>query len=169
MIVIVYIKMIIDFQSFLFTFPWWPYGPDFSSGHKQITKVWKSVYSTVLVMGAVQIQTLLTHLKLKTGILLLCSYSDVDSAWAAWFDMFNKVCFKHAPIREKKIREYLPEWVTTDFLKLTKDNRHCLLWRARAIAHSNVPKMLWVGAKNHASCRKSLRVYFCQTFCIGHM
>ena len=35
--------------------------------------------------------------------------------------MSNKVCNKHAPIRGKKIRGYLPEWVTTDFLKLTKD------------------------------------------------
>ena len=51
-------------------------------------------------------------------------FSDVNSAWAAWFDMFNEVqnvCNKHAPIREKKIRGYLPEWVTSDFLKLTKD------------------------------------------------
>ena len=46
-IVIVYLKMIIDFLSFLFTFPWQPYGP----GHKQITKVWKSIFSTVLVMS----------------------------------------------------------------------------------------------------------------------
>ena len=52
---------------------------------------------------------------------IVTRFSDVNSAWAAWFDMFNEVCNKHAPIREKKIRGYLPEWVTTDFLKLTKD------------------------------------------------
>ena len=52
---------------------------------------------------------------------IVTRFSDVNSAWAAWFDMFNEVCNKHAPIREKKIRGYLPEWVTSDFLKLTKD------------------------------------------------
>ena len=42
--VIVYIKMIIDFKTFLLAFPWRPHGPE----HKQITKVWKSIFSTVL-------------------------------------------------------------------------------------------------------------------------
>ena len=36
---------------------------------------------------------------------IVTSYSDVDSAWAAWFNTFlYEVCNKHAPIREKKIR-----------------------------------------------------------------
>ena len=49
--VIGYIKMITDFKRFLFTFPWRPYGP----GHKQITKVWKSIiFSTFSVMSAVR-------------------------------------------------------------------------------------------------------------------
>ena len=49
------------------------------------------------------------------------SYSDVDTAWSVWSDMFNEVCNDHAPIREKRIKSYLPEWVTSDFLRLTKD------------------------------------------------
>ena len=52
--VIVYIKMIIDFKNFLHAFPWRPHDP----GHKQITKVWKSIFSTVLVMSAFQNETL---------------------------------------------------------------------------------------------------------------
>ena len=37
---------------FLFTLTWRPCGP----GHKQITKVWKSIFSTFLVMSAVQMR-----------------------------------------------------------------------------------------------------------------
>ena len=62
----------------------------------------------------------ITSLKTK-DLDIVTRYSVVDSAWAAWFDIFNEVCNKHAPIKEKNIRGYLPEWVTTDFLKLTKD------------------------------------------------
>ena len=46
--------MIIDFKNFLFTFSWKTHSP----GHKHIIKVWKSIFSTVLVMSAVQNETL---------------------------------------------------------------------------------------------------------------
>ena len=52
------------------------------------------------------------------------SCSDVDSAWSAWFEMFNDACNEHAPIREKRIKGNLPEWVTGDFLKLSKDREY---------------------------------------------
>ena len=52
--VIVYIKMIIDFKNFLFAFPW----RNMVEGTKQITKVWRSIFSTVLVTNAVQNETL---------------------------------------------------------------------------------------------------------------
>ena len=48
-VIVVNIK-IIYFLSFLFTFPWRPYGP----GPKQITKVRKRIFSTVLVMSDAQ-------------------------------------------------------------------------------------------------------------------
>ena len=51
--VIVYIKLIIDFKNFVFTFPFKIH----SQGHTHIIKVWKSIFFTVLVMSAVQNET----------------------------------------------------------------------------------------------------------------
>ena len=51
----------------------------------------------------------------------ITSYSNVDTAWSVWSDMFNDVCNEHAPIRDKRIKGYLPEWVTSEFLQLSKE------------------------------------------------
>ena len=52
---------------------------------------------------------------------LVTNQSDVNNAWSIWSNMFIDVCDKHAPMKEKRIRTYLPDWITSDFLKLSKD------------------------------------------------
>ena len=36
----------------------------------------------------------------------------------------NDVCDKHAPLKEKRIKGHLPEWINGDYIKLTKDRDH---------------------------------------------
>ncbi|XP_072043447.1 uncharacterized protein [Amphiura filiformis] len=49
------------------------------------------------------------------------NYDDVNSAWDVWKQKFNNVCDKHAPLKEKRIKGNLPEWINGDYIKLTKD------------------------------------------------
>ena len=35
--------------------------------------------------------------------------------------MFNEACDKHAPIKEKRVSGSLPEWINSDYIKLSKD------------------------------------------------
>lgn len=52
------------------------------------------------------------------------NYSNVNDAWSTWSTMFIDMCNKHAPFKENKIKAYLPEWVTSDFLQLSKDKEY---------------------------------------------
>ena len=51
----------------------------------------------------------------------ILNFSDVDSAWNIWKEKFINVCDKHAPIRERRVKSSLPDWVTNDYVKLSKD------------------------------------------------
>jgi hypothetical protein len=44
--------------------------------------------------------------------------SDVDSAWLTWKQLFSKACDMHAPIKDKKVSVSLPEWITSDYIRL---------------------------------------------------
>ena len=54
----------------------------------------------------------------------ILNFSDVDSAWNDWKETFINVCDKHAPIRERRVKRSLLDWITNDYVKLSKD-RDC--------------------------------------------
>jgi len=88
--------------------------------------------------------------------------SDVNNAWSHWSNMFNSACNKHAPIIEKRIRGYLPEWVTSEFLQLSKDRDYYY-----GLAHKTNDPQDWVKAKalrnKVNNLNKSLKSKFFET------
>lgn len=47
---------------------------------------------------------------------------DVNHALETWQSLFIDACDRHAPFKEKRIKGHcLPQWINSDFLKLTKD------------------------------------------------
>ena len=89
------------------------------------------------------------------------TYNNVNEAWSCWVTMFNDACNKHAPIKQKRVKGFLPEWVTSDFLQLSKDRDYCY---AKAHRTNNVQD--WAKAKalrNKANnLNKSLKSEFFQ-------
>ena len=89
------------------------------------------------------------------------TYNNVNEAWSCWVTMFNDACNKHAPIKQKRMKGFLPEWVTSVFLQLSKDRDYCY---AKAHRTNNVQD--WAKAKaqrNKANnLNKSLKSEFFQ-------
>ncbi len=52
---------------------------------------------------------------------LVTNCTDVDQAWMIWKHLFNEVCNLHAPIKQKRVSTSLPEWINSDYIKLSKD------------------------------------------------
>ena len=51
----------------------------------------------------------------------ICNLDDVNVALNEWQSSFNAACDKHAPFKEKRVKGCLPEWINSDFLRLSKD------------------------------------------------
>ena len=73
--------MIIDFKNILLAFPWRPHGP----GHKQITEVWKSIFSIVLVMSAFQNETLWNCVNHAVAVPVSSYYRDLVASLGAYY------------------------------------------------------------------------------------
>ena len=76
--------------------------------------------------------------------------------------MFNDACNKHAPVKERRIKGFLPEWVTSEFLSLSKDRDY---YYSRA--HKTNDPHDWVKAKSLRNkvnnLNRSLKRKFFQT------
>ena len=93
---------------------------------------------------------------------LVKTFTDVNDAWSCWSEMFNDACNKHAPVKEKRIKGFLPEWVTSEFLSLSKDRDY---YYSRA--HKTNDPQDWVKAKSLRNkvnnLNRSLKRKFFQT------
>ena len=49
------------------------------------------------------------------------SCHNVDNAYNKFQDMFDQACNMHFPLKEKSIKGSLPEWIDSDYIKLSKD------------------------------------------------
>ena len=52
------------------------------------------------------------------------SCHNVDNAYNKFQDMFDQACNTHCPLKEKRIKGSLPEWINSDYIKLSKDRDH---------------------------------------------
>ena len=50
--------------------------------------------------------------------------NDVDAALATFHDMFNQACNDHCPMKEKRITGSYPNWINSNYIKLSKDRNH---------------------------------------------
>ena len=69
--------------------------------------------------------------------------NDINSAWDIWKNKFNDACDEHAPVKEKLVKGYLPEWIDSDFIKLSK---HRDYWYSKA--HKTNDPMDWEKARS---------------------
>ena len=60
---------------------------------------------------------------------------DVNAALDKWQSLFTDVCNTHAPLKEKRVKGHLPEWVNYEFIKLSKDRDYITLKLIRLMNH----------------------------------
>ena len=44
---------------------------------------------------------------------------DPDAAWSLWKKMFLDICNKHVPFKTRKVKGYLPPWITSEYKDLS--------------------------------------------------
>jgi hypothetical protein len=50
--------------------------------------------------------------------------NDVDNAYSIFHDMFDQACNLHCPVKQKRIQGSFPDWITSEYIKLSKDRDH---------------------------------------------
>ncbi|XP_071963444.1 uncharacterized protein [Antedon mediterranea] len=68
--------------------------------------------------------------------------TDVNSAWLLWKSLFSSLCNHYAPLKTKRVKGSLPEWITKDYITLTKDRDYYY-----KKAHKNNDSKDWDTAK----------------------
>ena len=86
--------------------------------------------------------------------------NDVNSAWDIWKNKFNDACDEHAPVKEKLVKGYLPEWIDSDFIKLSKDRDY---WYSKA--HKTNDPMDWEKARSLRNKVNNLNKYLKKKYC----
>jgi len=61
--------------------------------------------------------------------------NDTDNAWNMWKHKFLNICDKHAPVKIRKIKTYLPPWITPEYKELAH-KRDYLKRKAQLSNHS---------------------------------
>jgi hypothetical protein len=84
---------------------------------------------------------------------------NVNSAWDAWKGMFDKVCDLHAPVREKRVKGWQPEWITSEFLSLCKDRDYYY-----GKAHKTNNSDYWKKAKSFRNKANNMRFFLKKSF-----
>ena len=69
--------------------------------------------------------------------------NDVNNAYSRFNDLFDQACNLHCPLKEKRIKGSLPEWISSDYIKLSKDRDHYY-----SKAHKTNDPQDWLMAKN---------------------
>ncbi|XP_072039376.1 polycystin-1-like protein 2 [Amphiura filiformis] len=90
----------------------------------------------------------------------IMNYNDVNNAWDVWKKTFNDVCDKHAPLKEKRIKGHLPEWINGDYIKLTKDRDYFF-----SKAHKTNDPEDWKMAKSLRNKANNLNRYLKKKYC----
>ena len=81
--------------------------------------------------------------------------NDVNSAWGIWKNKFNDACDEHAPVKDKLVKGYLPEWIDSEFIKLSfKDRDYCY-----SKAHKTNDPMDWEKARSFRNKVNNLNKY----------
>ena len=86
--------------------------------------------------------------------------SDVNKAWELWFQEFTRICNKHAPVRQHKVRSRSNPWITDNIRHLMYRRDHV---RQLAIKHKcSVLHEEYRSLRNQVtySIRKAKKLYF---------
>ena len=87
-------------------------------------------------------------------------YKNVNAALDKWQSLFNNICNTHAPFKEKRVKGYLPEWVTYEFLKFSKDRDYFY-----SMAHKTNDPVYWDKAKSLRNKVNNMKFYLKKNYC----